>query len=369
MIRYIFFTIFFIVGLFGAAFVYRGVSQCEFVSCAKGDSVTTFERIKPVSLPLVPLQQDIKEMIHTESTTTSSISLFAVGDLMLGRDVGYYLDEEGEDVIFGPFFDTKPEWLDSVDMFFANLEGPFSSVYRETSKSIAFRFKPRYVSLVKRLGITHVSQANNHAVDMGLAGLEESEQYLELGGITPIGRQYSFLPEHMWHEEIVNGQRIGVVAIDDVTVRVPVEQVADMIQSKDTTVDHIIVQIHWGNEYQSVHGTRQEQIAHAFIDAGADIIIGHHPHVIQDIEIYKDKPIFYSLGNFVFDQYFSEETQQGMGVHVTIDDGYIIKPIFTTIDRVSVSFVDEPTNQAMLEQVLQRSTLDQARFVDGILTL
>jgi poly-gamma-glutamate synthesis protein (capsule biosynthesis protein) len=80
------------------------------------------------------------------------------------------------------------------------------------------------------------------------------------------------------------------------------------------------VAIHWGEEYRDVSNKRQQTLGRALIDAGADVIIGHHPHVVEEIELYRGKPIFYSLGNFIFDQYFSKETQEGLAVKISVGD-------------------------------------------------
>jgi len=101
-----------------------------------------------------------------------------------------------------------------------------------------------------------------------------------------------------------------------------------LIQETKKNVDLIIVHIHWGTEYQHQFNQQQEKIGHALIDAGADIIIGHHPHVVQGMEIYKNKPIFYSLGNFIFDQYFSPDTQEGLAVGLKLTNNKISATLF-----------------------------------------
>ena len=86
-----------------------------------------------------------------------------------------------------------------------------------------------------------------------------------------------------------------------------------------SATDMVIVNMHWGREYEHQYNKRQQEIAQALVDRGADMIIGHHPHVVQGMEIYHNKPIFYSLGNFIFDQYFSADTQEELAVEAVID--------------------------------------------------
>jgi poly-gamma-glutamate synthesis protein (capsule biosynthesis protein) len=101
------------------------------------------------------------------------------------------------------------------------------------------------------------------------------------------------------------------------------------------------VYVHWGNEYELKHSEQQEALAHYVIDSGIDAVIGHHPHVVQDIEIYNGKPIFYSLGNFIFDQYFSGDVQTGLVVKVYIQKDtitYTLVPI-SSIGRASQPYI------------------------------
>jgi poly-gamma-glutamate synthesis protein (capsule biosynthesis protein) len=92
----------------------------------------------------------------------------------------------------------------------------------------------------------------------------------------------------------------------------------EIVKNASEKVDYLIVSFHWGDEYKTVHNARQEYLAHKAVDAGAKIVIGHHPHVAQDVEVYKDGYIAYSLGNFVFDQAFSAETMQGLMLQIKL---------------------------------------------------
>ncbi len=101
------------------------------------------------------------------------------------------------------------------------------------------------------------------------------------------------------------------------------DKMLETVRDLASSSDYVVVNIHWGIEYQSKHGQIQQDLAHKLVDAGADAIIGHHPHVVQGSEVYKGKPIFYSLGNFIFDQYFSVETQRGLAVGLSFSENSI----------------------------------------------
>jgi poly-gamma-glutamate synthesis protein (capsule biosynthesis protein) len=105
----------------------------------------------------------------------------------------------------------------------------------------------------------------------------------------------------------------GILLVND-------DEFTESITHAKSLVDYLIVSIHWGEEYKTVHNAHQEAIAHKVIDAGADLLAGHHPHVAQDIEEYKNGLIIYSLGNYVFDQSFSTNTMKGLNVLVTLEE-------------------------------------------------
>ncbi len=110
----------------------------------------------------------------------------------------------------------------------------------------------------------------------------------------------------------------GILLASDPTIK-------DIIMNAKAQSDVLIVSFHFGEEYKTVHNSRQEELAHGAIDSGADMVIGHHPHVIEDVEVYKDKPIVYSLGNFIFDQNFSTNTMRGMLFSATYENSTLVK--------------------------------------------
>jgi len=116
----------------------------------------------------------------------------------------------------------------------------------------------------------------------------------------------------------VKGKKVGMVGLSMFETRLDLHKVQSIINSLKNETDWITVNIHWGEEYDQNADKIQQAIAHQLIDAGADAIVGHHPHVVQEVETYKGKPIFYSLGNFVFDQYFLDEAQEGLAVSLDI---------------------------------------------------
>jgi poly-gamma-glutamate synthesis protein (capsule biosynthesis protein) len=163
--------------------------------------------------------------------------------------------------------------------------------------------------VIKALRVNAVSLANNHSANAGKDGLANTRKVLEAEKIAAIGgpgdadtgRTASF-----------TGQNLTLHVIGVHTLASHPDLTAVIKDLKKTANDRVLVMPHWGAEYKTVHGSSQAADAHAWVDAGADLVIGAHPHVVQDSETYKGVPIVYSLGNFIFDQWFSVETQRGM---------------------------------------------------------
>ncbi len=257
-------------------------------------------------------------------------SLVAVGDIMLARHVGRKMIDAGNWNL--PFLKTA-ELTESADIVFANLESPFTEGGQTVFAGMMFGADPQAVAGLKTAGIDIVSLANNHFGNQGQAGMSYTFQLLTQNGIGFVGAGENFDQAHQAKIVEAGGLKIAFLAYDGVD-STPQSYAAgadspglakwDVIQlQKDIKVvqvqkpDLLIVSLHAGNEY--VYQPRQDKVdfAHAAIDAGADLILGHHPHSIQTIEKYKEKLIFYSLGNFVFDQMWSEKTKQGLVVKLT----------------------------------------------------
>lgn len=247
-----------------------------------------------------------------EKIKTASILSF--GDMMLDRNVKKQIGINGPDFPFKALAGEEGRFLNGADIIAANLEGSFANKRRPTSKSIAFQFDPSLISTLKKYNFGLFTLANNHSLDMGSAGFEESKINLKKAGIDFYGQQYKINDNNLLIKQI-GDFKFGLIGLDDTINKVKTSEVKTLIdKAKKLGAEIIMVNIHWGDEYKEISNTRQRQIAHTLVDSGVDVIIGHHPHVVEEMEIYNNHPIFYSLGNFVFDQYFSVPTQQELGV-------------------------------------------------------
>jgi len=236
------------------------------------------------------------------------------GDLMIDRNVGIKIKQKGLPYLFQQIRDS--DLLKNRDIASCNLEGAVTNggQHYPPNNEYDFAFSPEITSQLKDSGINFLNLANNHFFDQGERGVAETKQNLDLMDFNYSGCPDGQIGECSSKIIDINGQKIGLVGFSAVYKKIDQVEMNKIISDAAGKTDFLIVNFHWGAEYQHKFGVLQQEIAHNLIDAGADIIIGHHPHVVQGIEIYNGKPIFYSLGNFVFDQYFSVDTQQGLAV-------------------------------------------------------
>jgi len=266
---------------------------------------------------------DKLDLVSTTSYVTgyfvqSKISMLFVGDIMLDRGVKTLIKQKGLDYILGDL--ATQNFFDGYDLIGGNLEGAVTNggQYYEPVKEFDFAFSPETVSDLSNYGFTFFNLANNHLNDQGGRGIEETRNNLTSLGFWFSGCRDGVVLDCSSTIVPVKGKKVGMVGLSMFETRLDLHKVQSIINSLKNETDWITVNIHWGEEYDQNADKIQQAIAHQLIDAGADAIVGHHPHVVQEVETYKGKPIFYSLGNFVFDQYFLDEAQEGLAVSLDI---------------------------------------------------
>ncbi len=271
-----------------------------------------------VKEPPVPPAPEIKE--------PDFVTMTFGGDIMLDRGVksSVMKNFNGD---YSKLFDNLDlgSLLSKSDVVFANLEGTASDKGADLHNLYSFQMDPSVVPALAGAGFNILSVSNNHVGDYGresyidtLARLRENEILYTGGGSNSEEAESPAVMEKY-------GIKLGFLAFSDkgpewmkATSSVAGPLMAsnprfdEIIKEASAQVDFLIVSFHFGEEYQTTHNSRQAELAHRAIDDGAKIIIGAHPHVIQDTEVYKDGYIAYSLGNFIFDQPFSTNTMQGM---------------------------------------------------------
>lgn len=238
------------------------------------------------------------------------VTLIAVGDVCLARGVESIMAMRGRGY---PFAAMKNE-LRRADIAFCNLECCIALSGEAVPKKYNFRARPHAAVALREAGFDVVSLANNHSEDFGREALAETIRRVRAEGIQTVGAGLDPADAHALRIVNVRGLRVGFLAYLGLFPPIlpnrdgePAVAMADMdvigreVKAARSQVDVLVISLHAGKEYSFRHNRRQREIAHAAIDSGADMVIGHHPHVVQDSEVYKGRPIFYSLGNFVFD--------------------------------------------------------------------
>jgi len=280
---------------------------------------------------LTPLK--VVSVVKPKSNNNQASTLIFVGDIMLSRAIGNLMVKNND--WHYPFLEIG-DYLDTADLTFGNLEGPISTNGTNVGSIYSFRADPQSVGGLSYYGFDILSLANNHIWDYGAEAFKDTLTILTDNGIRYVGAGLSYEEAHEPVVKETNGNKIAFLAYTNLlppflglrdarqaVALVDEPQMILDIQKAKTLADIVVVSFHWGEEYQMQHNSFQEQLAHLAIDSGADLIVGHHPHVVQEVEEYNGGYIAYSLGNFVFDQNFSEDTRNGFILTVFVRNGKI----------------------------------------------
>jgi poly-gamma-glutamate capsule biosynthesis protein CapA/YwtB (metallophosphatase superfamily) len=242
------------------------------------------------------------------------------GDVMLSRHVARLARALHDPS--SPLRDLAPV-LRSADIAFVNLEGPFSDRGRIMEHGMIFKAEPEMIAALEAAGVAIVSTANNHARDCDRYGVEFTLSWLRQHGIMAVGSAETAEAAHAGTMIERHGLRFGFLAytfdqangnhkdVDDRIASMDVPAMRSDVARMLDRADVAIVSMHAGAEYRPHPNSQQIEFAHAAIDAGARVVVGHHPHVTQPWERRGGGAIFYSLGNLVFDQFQRSETQHG----------------------------------------------------------
>ncbi|MGE5559025.1 MAG: CapA family protein [Bacillota bacterium] len=270
---------------------------------------------------ILGMNASCKPVCARETVSRKPLSLILLGDVMLDRRIRKWSGKVGGEYPFHP--DTVCI-LKTADAVFANLESPIGMGGRPLEKKeLWFCASPDMAPKLRGSGINVVSLANNHILDYGVSVFQQTMRILEGNGIRHVGGgrnaaeagaplilafrekkiaffAYSELAEIYW--DPANPRSFLATDVRPGILPIKAKEIVRAIRKIRKHADLIVVSLHWGTEYRHYPALWQRKTAHQLIDAGADIIAGHHPHVLQGVEYYHRGLIFYSLGNFVFDQ-------------------------------------------------------------------
>ncbi len=265
-------------------------------------------------------QEDILAPLATATQPAilrEPVRIIFLGDLMFDRQIRQVAQKNGPDFILAKVKD----FLAVADCAVANLEGPITTQPSQSvntlpgdPKNTIFTFDKSVAAVLANHNIKAVSLANNHIDDFGPAGEAETANFLTASGVDFFGtaEKNSLIKE-------IKGVKVGLIGYNQFNSLVGFEVALAAVKDLRPQVDLLVVLAHWGSEYRLTATDGTKNIGRALLNQGADLVVGTHPHVIQDKEISGDKTIYYSIGNFIFDQYFDKDVREGLALTLDFD--------------------------------------------------
>lgn len=300
-------------------------------------------------------------LLKDDMSSRENVSMAVTGDVMFARNMAGVLSLDSS-----PFAGVS-NVTSNVDLLLINFENAATYSEYPLKGDIPLKCSPIYVPLARANNNTVAALANNHAMDYGIEGMNDTINYLEDAGITVMGAGNSEDEAHQAVTKEINGRKITILNYmdSDNFAEYPYEVLpyanetspgysaydsedAQRQIAENNDSDLIVAYLHFGNEYSHAPNDDQVRIAHELIDYGADVVIGCHPHVTQGIEMYNGKPIFYSLGNFIFDQ-SSADTHIAYFVQIDLIGGTgecTVYPIY--VSNFLPQYMDEESGNSLL---------------------
>lgn len=308
-----------------------------FLSLATAVFISIAALLSCAYLPHKQLDSGIQDRLNMQdgkdAVLEADIKISMVGDIMLGGTAEEIFQKYG----YNYAFDQTRHLLQRANIAFGNLEGPLATWgLVDPEKTWSYKSPPdESAAALKNAGFDIVSLANNHALDYGVTGLVQTMQALDREKINHVGGGMNINEARQARVLEVEGQRVAFLAYSltfpesfwatDKHAGVAFghqEHIVADVKAARKQADFVLVSVHWGRESTTELRPYQKSIGHAAIDAGASVVIGHHPHVLQAVEKYKQGIIFYSLGNFAFGSY-SKKVDSSVVSHVYFKDNQL----------------------------------------------
>ncbi|MCD8083413.1 MAG: CapA family protein [Clostridiales bacterium] len=320
-----------------AAFAVALAAGCAvFLGGCSGSEYERIERNREDESDETALEARI--VIETEAPTEAEpvaedVTILFGGAVMLSDYVLQAYDGAGG--IEGILDEGYRSAIEQADFFMVNEEFPFSDRGKAADKQYTYRLAPERIQIFEEMGIDAVTLANNHALDYGQDALLDTIDILDEAGILHTGAGDDLEPaKEPVRIDLGNGRSMAVVGMTRVipqadwaawkghggmfsTYDVVLDEALEQIRALKESDDYVAVFVHWGEERSETPNKTQQNLAHQYVEAGADLVIGAHPHVLQGVEYYEGVPIFYSLGNFLFGSSIPQTMLLEVTVHGT----------------------------------------------------
>lgn len=312
------------------------------------------------SLPIPAFLMSSEAAAEYESVTF-------VGDVLLARNVEFLMREKSVNY---PFNGLDLSSLNLSSAVIGNFEAAIPAEHTPTPIGmIDFSVATENITGLTKAGFTHMSLANNHSFDFGSADLSNTQEKLS-GEVSVFGHPKEVTDEYFEIIEVSN-QRVALIGINALH-EVNDKELEKTLKQASAKSDFQIIYIHWGEEYALRHSEGQESLAKKLVQRGADLIVGHHPHVVQGIDLIDNVPVFYSLGNYVFDQYFSKDVQEGLVVSLTLNEemGISLLPVTSKEVLSQPQPMTSENHARFLEQLARKSHPDlQDDITKGLISI
>jgi poly-gamma-glutamate synthesis protein (capsule biosynthesis protein) len=314
--------------------------------------------------------------IESAPGSRPDVTFAAVGDIFLGDQpacIGFGVRSRAAGAGYHSLFDGIRRTLASYELVVGNLESVLASrdaVLSATAAGLIDRAEPEAAAAISAAGIGLVGLANNHIFEYGEEGLNETVLHLQENGIDWTGKKnnhirniagqqiaflsWSLLPDHYWP---------GLDPSEHYNIAQNSTPILEEVKRVRSISDYVVLMLHWGNELIDRPSKKQQEMAHVLVDGGVDVILGHHAHVLQPIERYKDAVIAYSLGNFVMDSWLPE-TRESVILEVSLGKriGYRAIPVHIDSRYRPAPVVDEEHRVKTLSALGWREPLDDAIY-------
>ena len=283
-------------------------------------------------------EQQPEENETKAETKPVSITISAAGDCTLGTDeyfdpstsLNAYYDSNGP----AYFFQNVKSIFEADDLTIVNMEGTLTEETTRQDKTYAFKGPAEYTQILTDGDVEAANLANNHSHDYGDKSYTDTIAALDAAGITNFGYDRTAVMD-------VNGVKVGLVGTYELAEGMGCEDemISNIKAVEDQGAQIVIVSFHWGIERENYPTENQVNLAHSAIDNGADLVLGHHPHVLEGIEVYNGKNIVYSLGNFCFGGNSNPSDKDTMIFQqtFTVQDGELVEDNVTNIIPCSIS--------------------------------
>ncbi|MBA4549630.1 CapA family protein [Thermoactinomyces intermedius] len=328
-----------------------------------------------------------------EQDDHSLLTISMAGDMLFGR---YVDDVVVPDQGYHSLFQYVRPYLKKSDYITGNFDQPVTEDedYPKADKRVHISTKPEIAKVLKEEGFTTVNLANNHIKDYGKQGLLDTVRVFQNQKVNTVGAGYNIQDASTVSYQMVRGIKIATLGFSDILPKdfralsdrsgvAPADPDVffyDVAKAKKNA-DLVIVHMHWGEEYDSTFHPRQQDLGRSLIDAGADIVIGHHPHVLEPVEVYKHGVIFYSLGNFISDQGWSRTRESVLAQYKVMNGkvNLVIRPLvirdgtprpltgfgsFYRRERIFMQITDEPIFSEEWSRLWKREGEALVRTID-----